>query len=621
MLESYIRTGDGKDYVDVDCVREALGIKEDEDISLAIKKLKEERERYKSNCDYFAGIAEDKLCDRNKLELELREALGTVCEYVGEYAEIPGLVRKLKKERDKLKERCGKLEDRLRTYRFIANGTYGDSCGYSKYTCDKAPAFRCDVISYSWNFGSIAPCSLMDEPSYPIRNGSIRVELDLTPNANYKGAFDIEGLKRYIQAYGSEKKLGIIESVDYQNAKVARAELAHLYKTVLGKEKLDVDLSPHEIMKAILDEYKRGRDSLAELRAKIREIYREVFGFGWEENQSYVLSLNDINEEYKRVVHNFKERTADWSKAQQELDRYRLAVGSLLDIPKESRDDLNAIEFSFTFSKEVYKSLQKFRDDVCKILDTPSSMDDKYILEQVEKLKDNKPTVFRNDVAVAIGMTPKDSNPDIIKRVMAIRESHDKLCKDYTELRNAIWEAMDRKPETLPGDDARLVWEVQALAYGNKWLREFRNGVAEAIGITYHTTNTFLMTRVSDIYKERGEAHDLAMELDRKCIDLTAKNAELESKWNEQYRLRQMWHVRWESENERANGEHKRAEKLRSDVTALKKKVEFLEESSNTQWNELVALQAFKNEFRKLKEEKTKVISALGQDIWDDCVK
>ena len=74
--EKYLST-DGKEYVDADSIREALGIVDEYvDILGVIKKLKEERERYKSNCDYFAGIAEDKLCDRNKLELELRDSWG-----------------------------------------------------------------------------------------------------------------------------------------------------------------------------------------------------------------------------------------------------------------------------------------------------------------------------------------------------------------------------------------------------------------------------------------------------------------------------------------------------------------------------------------------------------------
>lgn len=200
MWERYLTTNGDDEYVDVDCVREALGIKGDENIFLAIKKLKEERDELK-----------------------------------------------------------GKV-DRMKTR---ANAAYGVSCGYSG---DKAPAFRCNVISYSWNIGAIEARSLMDEPSYRINNDSIRVELELTPTAGYKGTFDMEDLKKYIQAYGREKKLGIVESVDYQNAKVARAELANLYKELLGVDKLDADLSPHEIATRI----KRCFDIIKDREQKIK---------------------------------------------------------------------------------------------------------------------------------------------------------------------------------------------------------------------------------------------------------------------------------------------------------------------------------------------------------------
>lgn len=764
MLESYIRTGDGKDYIDVDCVREALGIVDEHvDIFGVIKKLREERDELKADLELT-----------NRLYKEHHDFVDKVCEAVdirrpcteSGYDNAVRLIAGFKRERDELKEKCDKLKKR-------ANATYGVSCGYSG---DKEPAFFCYVSSYSWEFGAI---------DTPFPNNSIRVELDLTPTANYKGTFDLEDLKHYIQAYGREKKLGVIESVDYQNAKVARAELAYLYKTVLGKERLDRDLSPHEIMKAIHDEYNKREefirelscslgfgdpvvkpdnidqkerdilerveklkdgvwpcensstfaehlrkefpkfckeydvaplakdgsihywlqyifdvlteyrdlanstfnkaegfrkekraveDSLAELRAKVREIYRSVVDDEWDEYLAYTSALNDINEEYKRVVHNFEERTADWSKAQQELDRYRLAVGSLLDIPKETRDDINAIERSFTFSKKKYESLKEFRDNVCEIFDIPSSMADKYVLKEIhdfadrydeledfradicdildiegmlgtpkqndqyilgqaEKLNDGITSLdryarLRSNICIALCLGGETDDEDILKTVRRTKECHDALCddcadlgKDYTELRKAIWEAMDRKPETLPDENARLVGEVAELARGEKLLIEFRDAVAKAIGITYPTTNNFIVRRVEDIYKGWGELHDLIPKLHGEVQDLQNKYDDAESRFRFQSGLRQQWHARWESENERANGEHKRAEKLRKDVTALSNHIELLKISNASQANSVVASQAFKNECRKLKEEKAKVIAALGQDIWDDCVK
>lgn len=745
MLEKYIMTPDGEEYVDVNNVREALGIKEEDDdnIFAVIKKLRDDNDLLEEL--YANHISQ--LNDYAELAFEL--GIGS-----GDAESIKDYIISLKKERDEFKEKCNKLKART-------NALYGASCGCS---ASKEPAVRCNVISYSWNLSPIVARSLMDEPSYTLNNDSIRVELDLTPNASYKGTFDMEDLKKYIQNYGREKKLGIIESVDYQNAKTARAELAFLYKQVLGKEKLDTNLSPHEVMKAIHDEYKRREDFirelscslgfgnpvvkpdnidqkekdileridglkagvwpcensstfaehlrkefpkfckkynvspltgggsvhnwiqyifgvlvqyrdcsdkvfneaeefrkekravenvLAELRAKIREIYRSVVDDEWDEYLAYTSALNDINEEYKRVVHNFEERTADWSKAQQELDRYRLAVGSLLGIPKEARDDINAIERSFTFSKKKYKSLQEFRDNVCEIFDIPSNMadnyilkeihdisdrydeleefrsdicgaldiegmlgtpqqNDKYILEQIEELSDDSTRLdryarLRSNICTALCLGGETDDKDILKRVCMTKDCHDALCKDYTELRKAIWDAMDRKPKTLPEENARLAGEVAELARGEKLLIEFRDDVAKAIGISYPTTNDFILKKVEYIYKEWGEAHDLAMELDRKRIDLTAKNSDLKQKFDFQSGLRQQWHARYESEHERANGVQKALDREREkcrvkDISLETAKKQYKKVCGNLETAEC-AINGMKSKIRELRKE------------------
>lgn len=641
MIEEYILTTDGKDYVDVDCVREALGI-------------------------------------------------------VDEHVDIFGVIKKLREERDQLKEKCDKMKKR-------ANAVYGVSCGYSG---DKEPAFLCNVISYSWNFGLIAAHSLMDEPSYPIRNDSIRVELELTPTANYKGTFDLEDLKHYIQAYGREKKLGIVESVDYQNAKAARAELASLYKTVLGKEKLDRDLSPHEVMKAILDEYKRVRDSkvisaeylrkefqrfckeynvfpitdeisihdwiqyifnvladyrtiandnfnkaegfrkekrtvedsLAELRAKVREIYRSVFcDCRWEVGYSHCSALNDINEEYKRVKDFFKEKNDELKEAKQSCKDYTelcKAIWEAMDRKPE------------TLPEETARLVGEVR---------------------MLQLNDISLKWMHDEVAKAIGMDYPVTNNDIVNRVKSLCDANESSCDVISDLKRKVVE----------------------LARGKKLLIEFRDDVAKAIGMDYPTTNQVILNNVQYIYKDREDAYNIVSKLNdqvtalskakedlqqmliasqkdakgwtNRCISLADTHSEMQAfrrnaiddlktrgfcfryeedetlpeifdkllksydlvygSYKEQYRLRQMWHVRWESEHERANGEHKRAEKLRKEVTALTNRIEFLKISNASQANSIVASQAFKNECRKLKEEKAKVIAALGQDIWDDCVK
>lgn len=807
MLESYLRTPDGKEYVDVSCVEEALGIV-DEDMNIfgVIKKLREDNDRLREK----VRKTEQNLVISRRLSKEDRDFIDDVCEAIGiqrphienDYDKAVRLIAEIKSERDRLKEKCDKLKTRT-------NALYDTSCGYSG---NKAPAFLCDVISYSWEFGTT------------LDTDSIRVELDLTPNANYKGSFDLEDLKKYIQEYGREKKLGIIESVDYQNAKVARAELANLYKTVLGKDRLDRDLSPHEVMKAIHDEYKRVKDSrfafsqslqsvymhvyegtgyntsdiyaapekianwiitrydstkqlghmetlcdindfidelcnkynvvqpkrsyttrerldyifsvlsenrerynsewkwveqlkkekqaiidsLAELRAKVREIYRSVVDDEWDMSLSYTSALNDINEEYKRVVHNFEERTADWSKAQQELDRYRLAVGSLLDIPKETRDDINAIERSFTFSKKKYESLKEFRDNVCEIFDIPSSMadkyvlkeihditdrydeledfradicgaldiegmlgtpqqNDKYILEQVEKLKktpnqdafryaicnalDMPTTVIdgniigrihlmqdrcdklarlRSNICTALCLGGKTSDEDILKKVRMTKDCHDKLCKDYTELVIAIWEAMDRKPETLPKETARLVGEVRMLQMNYQNMRRFERDYGAAQKILSDISE-FRKCAIEDLKRRGIPVSGLECP---ECIDVSSSDIfrkllnlydDYFSRYKEQFGLRQMWHVRWESENERANGVQKALDREREkcrvkDISLETAKKQYEKVCGNLETAEC-ALNGMKSKVRELREEKTKVISALGQDIWDDAVK
>ena len=621
MLESYIRTGDGKDYVDVDCVREALGI-------------------------------------------------------VDEYVDIFGVIKKLKEERDQLKEKYDKLKAR-------SNAAYGTSCGYST---SEAPAFRCNVISYSLEFGSM------------LDSDSIRVKLELTPNANYKGSFNMEDLRQYIEKYGRENKVSgfgkLCELVDdFIDELCDKYNVVQPDRRETTKERLDYIFgvlaknrerynSEWKWVEELKKEKRTVVDSLAELRAKIREIYRSVVDDEWDEHLSYTSAMNDINEEYKRVVHNFEERTADWSKAQQELDRYRLAVGSLLGIPKETRDDINAIERAFTFSKKKYESLQEFRNDVCEIFDIPSNMadnyvlkeihdvvdrydeledfradicgaldiegmlgtpqqNDKYILEQVEKLKGDgtvldryarlrsnictalclggetsdedileevsevrkerdKLIVFRNDVAKAIGLPYIDINSDIINRVVDIKEFHDKLCKDYAKLH-----------------DDYIASQKQVKGFTNR---------CDSLENLHRDLWEFRKNAIEDL-KSRGfffrpEENETLPEIYDKLLK---RYDDYFSRYKEQYRLRQCWHVRWESENERANGVQKALDREREkrrvkDISLETAKKQYEKVCGNLETAEC-ALNGMKSKVRGLQDEKTKVISALGQDIWDDCLK
>lgn len=510
MLESYIRTGDGKDYVDVDCVTEALGIKEDENIFIAIKKLRE-----KLN----AKQAEIELTDR--LYKENRDFVDKVCEAVdiqrpyskSGYDNAVKSIAEIKMERDQLKKKCDKLKKR-------ANAMYGASCGYS---ASKEPTFRCNVVSYSWEFGDTLDLD------------SIRVELDLTPNANYKGTFDMEDLRKYIQEYGREKKLGILESVDYQNAKAARAELAYLYKQVLGKEKLDRDLSPHEVMKAILDEYDKREDFIRELSCSL--------GFG-----NPFVKPDNIDQKEKDILERVEglksgvwpcENSSTFAEyLRKEFPKFCKEY-NVAPIADESsiRDWIQYIFGVLSDYRFIangwdgplgYKSLKKFLNEVCEILDIPSSMAD-----------------------------------------------------DLKQVREEIHDFADRYYE----------------------LRDFRAGICEILGID--ADELFGSPQQNDMY---------ILEQVKKL-----------KKFQFQSGLRQQWHERYESEHERANGVQKALDREREksrvkDISLETAKKQYEKVCSNLETAEC-ALNGMKSKVRSLQEEKTKVISAIGQDIWDDCLK
>lgn len=641
MLESYIRTGDGKDYVDVDCVREALGIVDEYvDILGVIRKLREEKDAK------IDGLKAD-LELTKRLYKENRDFVDKVCEAVdiqrpyskSGYDSTVKLISGFKKERDALK-------DRVRRLKIQANSIYGAGCGYSEH------------------------------------NDSIRVELNMTPNAIYKGTIDMEDLRRYIQEYGREKKLGIVESVDYLNAKAARAELKRLYKTVLGiKDTRDIDLSPRAIVKAILDEYRRREDFIRELSCSlgfgdpvvkqdnidqkekdILERIEKLKGGVWPcENSStfaehlrkqfpkfckqynvYPLtnaSIHDWLQYIFDVLADYRGmHDSEWARVEK-LQEFRNDVCKILDIPSSMADDQEQILKEIHDFADRYYELRDFRADICGILNldgllgTPKQ-NDKYILEQVEKLKNDgcKPTVFRNDVAIAIGMTTKDSNPDIIKRVMEIRESHDRLAR----LRSNICTALCIGHEDCDGNIIGRIHMMQDCH--EKLCKDYAKLHDDYISSQKQVKGfTNRCDSLEDLHRDLWELRKNAI-ADLKTRGFLFRDDENETlreifakllkrydwtygSYKEQYRLRQCWHARYESEHERANGEHKRAEKLLAEGAALKNQVELLKISSNAKANELVALQAFKNECRKLRDEKTKVISALGQDIWDDCLK
>lgn len=401
--------------------------------------------------------------------------------------------------------------------------------------------------------------------------------------------------------------------VEYiETLRKSEAEYEHLCNQY---EKMYCELRDAKFTK-LSEERDRYKWLYGNLKNEILKIYREIFdclngdpeGSDKEVLQDILteykrtLELKNVAEEkiikYKELARENEEKAAKYKEIQEKYSRYCLAVGSLCNIPDERREDISWIEDAFNHTKKDYLKWETTADELAR---------------------------FRSNICTALCLGGETDDEDILKRVRMTKDCHDTLCKDYTELRKAIWKAMDRKPETLPDGNARLVGEVTELARGEKLLIEFRDDVAKAIGMDYQTTNNFILKRVADIYKERGEAHDLAMELDRKCIDLTAKNSDLQQKFEFQSGLRRTWHARYDSEHERANCVQKALDREREkcrvkDISLETAKKQYEKVCGNLETAEC-ALNGMKSKVRSLQEEKTKVISALGQDIWDDAVK
>lgn len=258
-----------------------------------------------------------------------------------------------------------------------------------------------------------------------------------------------------------------------------------------------------------------ANDALAEIRAKIREVYRGVFSCGMEENYSYTSALNDILEDYK-FLKKLKE------KAEEKTVDYKTELNEL----RKSHDNLS----------DLYNS-------ACKLLG-----------EYLKEAKD----------ILGIDSCDKDT---VISAIKALKSAYEKLQKDYDSLGNA-YSVVLRWNNTYA--DARRLLEVPADADA---------------GVMINALNK--------------------LKYDCETCD----------------RLRKLWHERYTSEHTRANGEHKRAEKCFGEIAALKTQVASLDRSLKASANEQVGIDAFRNELRKLEAEKSKVIEALGQDIWDDCVE
>ena len=103
--------------------------------------------------------------------------------------------------------------------------------------------------------------------------------------------------KRAVRAEHEYDECVKANTKDYANAKAARAELANLYKRILGEERLDPKLSPHEIAVAIIKHVQGLCDLQHEANMGVKELQKfrdEVYNalnLGYPTTNQYILKV------------------------------------------------------------------------------------------------------------------------------------------------------------------------------------------------------------------------------------------------------------------------------------------------------------------------------------------
>lgn len=103
--------------------------------------------------------------------------------------------------------------------------------------------------------------------------------------------------KRAVRAEHEHDECIKANTKDYANAKVARAELANLYKRILGEERLDPKLSPHEVAVAIIKHVQGLCDLQHEANMKVKELEKfrdEVYNalnLGYPTTNNHILTV------------------------------------------------------------------------------------------------------------------------------------------------------------------------------------------------------------------------------------------------------------------------------------------------------------------------------------------
>lgn len=491
--------------------------------------------------------------------------------------------------------------------------------------------------------------------------------------------------KRAVRAEHEHDECIKANTKDYANAKVARAELAYLYKRILGEERLDPKLSPHEVAVAIIKHVQGLCDLQHEANMGVKELQKfrdEVYNtlnLGYPTTNNHILTVLRTRLEKldadgpwvaERYITDLIRENSTKFKVLQPLnymtieermrytfealyewrDRALEAERQLVDAQVAASKFRNNIRGALGFNikegctdamvEELVKNLNRMKNQRDNELVTiyheleldPTASDSDDILDEIKKLKKaaTKNDFYREDFADLVGLARYSSWSQIYEKIRGVLNdnnsieyaftSTNKKYKSLKEFRNDVCEILDI--DTCDKDT--VVSAIKALKSAYTKLQKDYDELGKAYSSVLKWNNSY-----SDIRRLLGVSADAdAGEMVGALNKIICDHAKLERSLKiaktmrtESDRRRKMWHSRYESEHERANGEHKKAEKLNKEVRDWTKRCDSLGQALNAKSNEEVGLSAFKNECRKLRDEKAKVIKALGQDIWDDCLK
>lgn len=496
--------------------------------------------------------------------------------------------------------------------------------GYYYLICDPEEVVR---VAINW---LREECDIFYTPGMKIGNED-PVDLDIFDNPRYRFLSELSselGIRTIVGPGNVEKTEDAIMSAvkrrndelkNFRSHQIDEEGEEEARKEFLRKLRCYRDTCSNS--KAI-KERDAANDALFELRAKIREVYREVFGCSMEIDYGNTSALNDILKEFKfqkKLKEKAEEKAASNKMELQQCRAYILEIYREIfdcsngDPEGSDKETLNDILEEY---RNVYSALDDATDNLCRANTSLSNLkrqyeDEKKLVSRVRAERDSnkaRRTVFLDklakilDVSYGSGFIPAKEQ-DILRAVETLSENYNATsrvledkCKDYDNL-----DALYKSSLKLLGEYLKEAKDILGIDSCDK------DTVASAIRALKSAYNSLRndydevcegYTKLKKDYDELREAHSSVL------------------KWNNSYAdVRRLLEVPADADAGVMVGA---LNKFMCDYEKLKEEYEKAKCNTN---NEQVGVDAFRNECRKLKAEKAKVIEALGQDIWDDCVK